>query len=200
MNRSDEELLAAFVAGEEEAFSALTGRHLKTVYSFVMRFVGDSQDAEDITQETFLKAWKSAKQYREDASKFKTWVLRIARNSAIDHLRKRKHVPFSQFDTEDGHNVLVETVPDTESLPEELFAKLQDAEVVQKALEELSPDAREIMLLHYTNGLTFLEIGEMLGEPQNTVKSRHHRAIINLRKILGSYGGKSTRASGTDVY
>ena len=200
MNRTDEELLAAFVAGDEEAFSTLTGRHLKTVYSFAMRFVGDSNEAEDIVQETFLKSWKSAGQYKEEASKFKTWVLRVARNTAIDHLRKRKHIPFSQFDTEDGHNVLVETVPDTESLPDEVVATFQDAQMVQEALAELSPDAREVVVLHYVNGLTFLEIGDMLGEPQNTVKSRHHRAIINLRKILGKKGIPGTGVPGADVY
>ena len=199
MDRTDEELLAAFVAGDEQAFSLLVERHLTTVYSFVVRFVGNAHDADDIVQETFVKAWKSAKQYREEASRFKTWVLHIARNAAIDHLRKRKYVPFSQFDTEDGHNMLVETVADTEALPDEAFAKLQDAEVVQEALAQLSPDAREILLLHYTNELTFLEIGEMLGEPQNTVKSRHHRAIISLRKILGQKNEKSTGPEGTDV-
>ena len=200
MDRTDEELLAAFVAGEEGAFSILTERYLKTVYSFVVRFVGDSNEAEDIVQETFLKAWKSASKYREEASKFKTWVLRVARNTAIDHLRKRKHVPFSQFDTEDGHNVLVETVPDTQSLPDELLATFQDAEMVQEALAQLSPDAREVVLLHYMNGLTFLEIGDMLGEPQNTVKSRHHRAIIHLRKILHQRGITGTGLAGSDVY
>ncbi len=186
MERSDEELLAAYVRGDEHAFTQLVERHLKTVYSFVVRCVGDEQDAEDIVQETFLKAWKNAKTYREEASKFKTWVLRIARNAAIDHLRKRKHVPFSAFDTDEGVNMLAETVPDTEALPDEQFAKAQDVELLNRALLTLPPEAREILLLHYTNGLTFLEIGEMLQQPQNTVKSRHHRAVLSLRKALST--------------
>ena len=184
MERSDEELMADFVAGDEEAFSQLVERHLKTVYSFVVRFVGNEHEAQDITQETFLKAWRAARTYRTEASKFKTWVLRIARNSAVDYLRKKKHIPFSQFDTAEGENVLIETTPDPAALPEELFAKAQDAQRLGAAVQQLAPDAREILLLHYTNGLTFLEIGELLGQPQNTVKSRHHRAILNLRKAL----------------
>lgn len=183
MDRSDEELVAAHVAGEEGAFAQLVGRHLKGVYSFTLRFIGDSQEAEDVVQETFLKAWKSARQYKPESSKFKTWLLRIARNSAIDYLRKRRHIAFSEFDTEGG-NVLAEVIPDQGELPEELFAKAQDAEALTKALRQLAPDAREILLLHYTNGLTFLQIGEMLGQPPNTVKSRHHRAILSLRKLL----------------
>ena len=186
MERSDEELLAAYLRGDEEAFSILVDRYLKVVYSFVVRFVGDEHDAEDIVQETFLKAWKSAKSYNESTSKFKTWVLRIARNSAIDHLRKRKQVPFSAFDTDEGLNMLAETVPDTAPLPDEEFAKAQDAESLNKAMQSLNPEAREILLLHYTSGLTFLEIGELLGQPQNTVKSRHHRAVLSLRKVLST--------------
>lgn len=184
MDKSDEELIADFVAGDEAAFTELVERHLKTVYSFVVRFVGNSHEAEDIVQETFLKAWKSASSYRTEASKFKTWVLRIARNTAIDHLRKKKHIPFSEFDNAEGQNVLAETVPDPEALQDVRFAKKQDAEAITEALQKLSPEAREIVLLHYTNGLTFQEIGDMLGRPHNTVKSRHHRAIINLRKLL----------------
>lgn len=185
--QSDEELLAAHIKGDEKAFEELIARHLKGVYSFVLRFVGDDAEAEDIVQETFVKAWRSAKQYRVESSKFKTWLLRIARNSAIDFLRKRKHIAFSEFENEQGQNVLAETVPDPAALPDELFASAQDAQALRNALQKLSPGAREILLLHYTNGLTFLEIGEMLGEPQNTVKSRHHRAVLQLRKILSTY-------------
>ena len=188
MDRTDEDLVAAYISGEEGAFSKLVERHLKTVYSFVIRFVGDPQEAEDIAQETFLKAWKSLKQYKVESSKFKTWILRIARNTAIDYLRKRKHIPFSEFETEDGQNILVETVPDSAELPDSLFAKLEDTATLSKAVAKLSPEAREVLLLHYTNGLTFLEIGEILGQPQNTVKSRHHRALLNLRTILERVG------------
>ncbi len=188
MDRTDEDLVAAYISGEEGAFSKLVERHLKTVYSFVIRFVGDAQEAEDIAQETFLKAWKSLKQYKVESSKFKTWILRIARNTAIDYLRKRKNIPFSEFETEDGQNILVETVPDTAELPDLLFAKLEDTATLSKAVAKLSPEAREVLLLHYTNGLTFLEIGEILGQPQNTVKSRHHRALLNLRTILERVG------------
>ncbi len=184
MDRTDEELIADFVEGNEEAFSTLVERHLKTVYSFVVRFVGNSEEAEDIVQETFLKAWKGAKQYRAEASKFKTWVLRIARNTAIDFLRKRKHIVFSEFENDEGQNVLAETVPDPHELPDEVFARIENADMLAKTIDKLSPEAREILLLHYTNGLTFLEIGEMLNEPTNTVKSRHHRAIQNLKKLL----------------
>jgi RNA polymerase sigma-70 factor (ECF subfamily) len=190
MDRNDEDLISAYLGGEEPAFAELTGRHLGGVYSFIARFVGNAEEADDITQETFLKAWKSLKKYDSRTSKFKTWLLRIARNSAIDFLRKKKHIPFSQFETEEGVNILTETVPDTEELPDALLIKLEDAEELHKTLEKLPPKAREILLLYYTNDLTFEDIGEMLGEPTNTVKSRHRRAIQLLRKIVAPNNSK----------
>lgn len=187
MDRSDEELIAAYVRGDETIFGTLVERHLGSVYSFVQQFVGDAQEAEDITQDTFVKAWKSALQYRVEVSKFKTWLLRIARNTAVDFLRKRKAIPLSYFDTDDGKNVLAETVEDTLELADELFAKTEDVTFVAKMLQTLPPDGREVLVLHYTNGLTFLEIGEMLSEPLNTVKSRHYRAVRQLRKSLAMH-------------
>ena len=145
---------------------------------------------EDIAQEVFLKTWKSIYRYNPESSKFKTWILRIARNTAIDYLRKRKHIPFSEFsstrDEEDGGgaNLLADVIPDPNPLPEELFARTEDAEMVIHSVEMLSPRHREVLTLHYTNHLTFEEIGRMLGQPTNTVKSRHHRALIALRTLL----------------
>ncbi len=186
--RTDEELIVAYCDdADEAAFAELVRRHLGTVYSFAVRFVGNEHEAEDITQETFLKAWKSIANYRVEASRFKTWVLRIARNTSIDYLRKKKHIVFSEFDTDAGQNVLTETVPDTNDLPDELFARVQDAEVVARALDTLQPKFKEVLLLHYTNHLTFDEIGLMLEESPNTVKSRHRRALQTLRVYLKDY-------------
>ena len=184
MERTDEELIAEFLSGDEKAFEELTARQLNTVYSFIYRLVGDTREAEDITQEVFLKAWKSLKKYNSETSRFKTWILRIARNAAIDYLRKRKYPVLSEFDDIEGHNVILETAADDTLLPDEIFAQGQDIEVLQKAVMELTPQHREILALHYTNHLTLEEIGRMLKEPHNTVKSRHRRALAALRKIL----------------
>jgi RNA polymerase sigma-70 factor, ECF subfamily len=191
-DRSDEELIAAYLKGEEAAFGQLTERHLRGVYSFALRLVGESAAAEDIAQETFLKAWKSLKKYNEASSKFKTWALRIARNTSIDYLRKKKHVPLSYFENEAGGNILAETVADKEELAPELLAKLDDAKELHRMLGELSPKHREILLLYYTNDATFEEIAELLGEPTNTVKSRHRRALTALRALIAPNGNGGT--------
>ncbi len=189
MDKSDEELIAEYLAGERGAFDELTARHLKGVYSFALRFLGSKEEAEDIAQETFVKAWSNLSHYAPQKSSFKTWILRIARNASIDFLRKKKHVPLSQFEHE-GENVLAETVPDTGALPEELFAKEESSAALARALEMLPPRHRDLFILYYTNELTFEEIGQLLGEPANTVKSRHRRALLVLRKHLNKDRGR----------
>jgi RNA polymerase sigma-70 factor (ECF subfamily) len=184
MEQSDEELIREYLRGDEAAFGELTARHLKTVYSFAYRFVGNADAAEDIAQDTFLKAWKSLKKYRPETSKFKTWLLRIARNTAIDSLRKRKMIAFSAFENEAGVNTLAETIPDENLLPDALFANQQDAQKVAECVAQLSPKYREVLALYYTNHLTFDEIGTLLGKPTNTVKSQHRRGLIALRALL----------------
>ncbi len=169
---------------EEKKFDELVRQHLKAVYSFAYRFVGDAHEAEDIVQETFLKAWKNFGNYKAEMSQFKTWLMHIARNTAIDHLRKKKHIAFSEFTNDEGDNSFVDTLADTEELPEELLACAEDTKVLTDALDKLSPPSREVLILHYTNSMTFEEIGAILGKSMNTVKSRHRRAIAVLRKNL----------------
>lgn len=182
MEQSDHELVTIYLQGDDAALPTLVARHLKPVLNFVYRLVGNRADAEDITQETFFKAWKNLKKYHNDKS-FKTWIYTIAHNTAIDALRKRKEVVFSQFETEDG-NALVDTLPDPEPLPNELFARIGDAENIDRVLKELPSAAREVVILRYHEDLTFDEIGRILDKPLHTVKSQHRRALIALKKLL----------------
>ncbi|MFZ1075088.1 MAG: sigma-70 family RNA polymerase sigma factor [Minisyncoccia bacterium] len=181
MDASDEELIAEYLAGREESFAVLVQRHVKGVYSFIARSVGE--EADDIVQETFFRAWKNLKSYDSAEAKFKTWLMRIARNATIDYLRKKKPALFSAFENDEGESFLLDT-PDTEPLPDELVARANDAREVQTVLEGLSPAYREVLLLRYMNQLTFEEISAVLGMPANTVRSRHHRGLAQLRKRL----------------
>ncbi len=191
MPETDEDLVAVYLArGNEDVFAELVKRHLSGVYSFALGLVGQEFAAEDITQEVFLKAWKNIRRYDSTLSKFKTWLLRIARNTCIDYLRKRKSIPFSELaspyadDGADTAALFAERIPDPDPLPDEILAQAESAEAVVRAVEQLSPRQREVLTLHYTEHLTFEEIGHVLGQPTNTVKSRHHRALAALRGIL----------------
>jgi len=160
-------------------------QHLKPVYSFVFRFSKNESEASDITQEVFIKIWKNLNKFDPEKN-FKAWIFTIARNTAIDHIRKNKDIAFSKLDAqfEEDEKTFEETLPDIEPLPDEIFMKKELGGEVERALAKIRPDFREIILLHYVEGLTFEEIGKIVGKPLNTVKSHHRRALNILRKLI----------------
>lgn len=188
MQRNDQQIIADYLNGDEEAITLLIDRYLKSIFNFTYRLVGKPEDAEDITQETFLKMWRNIKKYRQGEN-FKTWLFTIARNTAIDWLRKKKSVAFSDFSAHDGendedYNSFAESLIDPEPLPDEIFVKAEEKAFLENSLSKLSLINRETLLLYYNEHFTFDEIGKILGKSLNTVKSRHRRALMELRKIL----------------
>ncbi len=183
MERSDIELVDAHMGGDTESFEILVLRYGKSVYAFATHLVGNAAEAEDVTQETFIKAWRHLDKFDIEKN-FKTWLFAIAKNSAFDTLRKKRTIPFSRFEDESGNNMLLETLTDPEPIPDEIFAKLEAADALHDALPKLSPDMRAVLSLYYGEELTFREIGEILGKPLDTVKSQHRRACIMLAKLL----------------
>lgn len=163
----------------------IINRHLKSVYNFIYRLTNDQDATEDIVQETFIKVWKK---FKEDKN-LKPWIFKVARNTAVDYLRKRKNVLFSEIDSKnDYENSTVggfeEKIEDLEPLPDEIFQRKELAEELNRALEKIRSDFREIVFLHYVENLTFQEISEIIDKPINTVKSWHRRAIISLQKFF----------------
>ena len=183
MERNDEQLIAAYLEGEERALDELVRRNMKIIYNFVFRFVGNVGDAEDITQEVFVKVWRHVKNFHAEAN-FRTWLFTIAHRTAIDWLRKRRRLVFSDMNSKDGEYVFEEMIADTEPLPDELFARAEDKTFVEALFMQLSPGYREVLYLHYYEELTFDAIGSILGKPLNTVKSQHRRALIAIRKLI----------------
>jgi len=143
----------------------------------------NKQAAEDITQETFIKVWKKIKKYNPDKN-FKTWLFTIARNTAIDWLRKKRNLVFSNFENNEGENYLENELVDPNPLPDKILTQTEDQEFVEKLLQQLAPIYREVLILRYNNDLTFEEIAEILDKPLDTVKSQHRRALIILRKLI----------------
>lgn len=182
-NCSDEQLILSYLNGEKESLELLVKWYLKPIYSFVYRYVGNAQDAEDITQEVFIKIWRNLKKFDQQKS-FKTWIFAIAKNASIDWLKKKKTVPFSSFENREGKNALVESLVDPAPLPNEILERAGVVEILNLAIERLSPQYRMVLFLRYNDHFTFREISESLEEPLNTVKSRHRRALILLRKYL----------------
>ncbi len=182
-NCPDEQLIAAYLKGDEKALGILIKRYLKPIYSFVYRYIGSASQAEDITQEVFVKMWRHLKKFDKKKS-FKTWIFSIAKNASIDFLRKKKALPFSEFENEKGDNFLIDSFVDFAPLPDELFQQENLASLSSSAIEKLSPKYRMVLFLRYNDHFTFREIADSLDEPLETIKSRYRRGLILLREIL----------------
>ena len=184
MKKTDEELIAEYLKGNEESFKELLTRYTKPLYFFAYRMTGKPDASEDIVQDTCLKVWKTISKYKTGNNTFKSWIFTIARNTVIDYLRKKRMPVVSDFDMEDGRNYLMETVSDTETIPESLIEKAEQKNMLNDALQHLSQTEREILTLHYQEEMTFDTIGEALNKPPNTVKSTHRRALTKLQKYI----------------
>ena len=180
---SETELIIRAQDGDAVAFESLVRTHIDGVYSFVLRYLGNSEEADDATQETFLKAWRSLGRF--DARKpLRPWLFAIAKNAATDITRKRRGIAFSKLDNEDDSRTFAESVPDTEPLPDELFESKESRERVSRGVAELPPRERAIISLRYEQGFSFDEIGKVLKMLPTTVRSVHHRALAKLRTLL----------------
>lgn len=184
MEQSDQELIKAYLDGEEVAFNKIVKRYLSYVYSFAYRLSGNKDEAEDITQDTFFKVWKNLKNYSGETAGFKTWLSHIARNTAIDYLRKKKPVLFSDFETEAGDNFLTGSIADSLLLPDQLAMDRENEAVLEEAIKKLPLIYREVVVLYHGSNLSLNEVSEFLGLPVNTVKSRYRRATDLLKKII----------------
>lgn len=183
-NYSDEQLVTKYLKGDEKAFEILIKRYLKPIFNFAFRFVGNSEDAQDVTQEVFIKVWRHLKKFDKN-KKFKTWIFTIAKNTCLDWLRKKQIIPFSELKYSGDNKFFIENIPDNHSLLNGLLERMDLENFLNKALEKLSPEYRMVLFLRYNNQLRFREIAEILEKPLNTVKSYHQRALILLRNFLG---------------
>jgi RNA polymerase sigma-70 factor (ECF subfamily) len=133
----------------------------------------------------FLKVWKNIKNFDIEKS-FKTWIYSIAKNTSIDYLRKRKDVPISVFDSDDGGNMIEDTLIDEGLKPDEIFLLSQNKIHIEKVLEELSIVQKQVVLLKYMNEMSLSEVAEIMKIPLDTAKSHHRRAIIKMRNSVNA--------------
>lgn len=181
---NDAALVAAALAGDGGAFEALVERYAAPVYKFAYGYVRVGADAEDIAQEAFVRAWRNLKRY--DASKsFKTWLFTIAKNAALDAIKKRKPMLFSQIaDEEDALDALLEGRQSAGELPDAAFDRSVTQADLSRLLHALPPAYRTVLSMRYYGSLKFREIAKELGEPIDTIKSRHRRGLALMRKLL----------------
>jgi RNA polymerase sigma-70 factor (ECF subfamily) len=181
MENDDEYLIKEYLDGNQNSFKLLVEKYTPSIYNFSIRFVGGDY-VNDIVQDVFIKVWKNIKKFDNKKSGFKTWIFTITRNTITDYLRKKKMVLFSSLDEDEvsfGDNIKDEII-----LPDEALIKLQDKELLNKLLDDLHANYREVLILYYQEEMTFSEIGKLIDKPLNTVKSYHRRALIKLRELV----------------
>jgi RNA polymerase sigma-70 factor (ECF subfamily) len=170
--------------GDANAFEYLVAAYEKNVYNLALRMTGNPDDAEDMAQEAFLKAYDSLESFRGD-SKFSVWLYRIVSNVCLDFLRKKKKRPSFSLSTEDDDGEETELeLPDLRNLPEDELERKLTRDAVRRGLAQLSEDSRQILLLREIQGLSYEEIGQTLGLEPGTVKSRIFRARKKLCAFL----------------
>jgi len=198
---ADAELMARIAAGDESALGTIYDRHGDVVYGSVLRFLGDRQAAEEVVQDAFLAIWREAGRYDAETGNAAGWLLRIARNRAIDRLRAAARRPvvmdLAGFTAGTATNGALERVMASGRLPvgtvdpgpEDLITQRWSQAVVRTALSAMPDLERRALELAYDEDLTQVEIGVRLGWPLGTVKSRTRRALATLRTVLEGVPG-----------
>ena len=184
MGRSDEELVEACQAGEASAFDVLVARWEDKIRGAAYRFLGSEEEAKDVAQEAFLKAYRALGSFKREA-RFSSWLYQIATNLCRDRLRRRRtRAAVSLQELEETGPVIVETRPGAH----EQLQQLDLARLVRRAVHALPEEQREVVILKEYEGLTFVEIAQALDVPVSTVKTRLYRGLGQLRLRLEREG------------
>jgi RNA polymerase sigma-70 factor, ECF subfamily len=182
---SDWELVQRARQGDRDAFRELVERYQRRIAALALGFVRSREDALDIVQETFTKAYQSLDRFKGD-SQFYTWVYRIAYNLCVDHRRREAKQPLVSIDTDASGEDRQLPLPD-QTHDDQPFERVRDAEIGQRvrdAIAGLTPDHRAVILLREVEGLSYEEISQVLECPKGTVMSRLHYARRQLQARL----------------
>jgi RNA polymerase sigma-70 factor, ECF subfamily len=191
---TDESLASGFQGGDERAFEALVDRYYRPLYHFAYRLLGHAEDAEDATQDAFVQIYRALPAAHLDLP-LRPWLYRILRNRCLDLLKLRRSVSFADLSNGDVDEVAGPAVVDGNPLPDELAERADLQRLLTAAIAALAPPYREVVALRYTADLQFGEIADVLGLPENTVKTRFQRAKPVLRHALRDLAARATADS-----
>jgi RNA polymerase sigma-70 factor, ECF subfamily len=186
MTVTDEELVARSVAGDNESFDQLILRWERPIYALAYRTIGREDDARDVTQEAFLRAFRALPGFKGQA-KFSSWLYRITLNLCRDWARKQRRTPVVQAPEGDGLELAAATPSATESA-EDRVARRDMGRHVARAMQALPDEQRSAIILKEYHGLTFQEIADLQGCPLSTVKTRLYQGLSVLRRELERRG------------
>jgi RNA polymerase sigma-70 factor (ECF subfamily) len=187
MSSTDEELVARSQGGDMDSFNQLVMRWERPIYALAYRTIGREEDARDVCQETFLRAFRALKGFKGQA-KFSSWLYRIALNLCRDWIRRERRQPVAQAPEGVDLVELASLATPTETI-EDLVARKEISQAVARVMATLPDDQRTAIILKEYHGLTFQEIADMLDCPLSTVKTRLYQGLSVLRRQLDRTGG-----------
>ena len=186
MTSTDEELVARSIGGDTESFNELILRWERPIYALAYRTIGREEDARDVCQETFLRAFRALPGFRGQA-KFSSWLYRITLNLCRDWMRRERRAPFVQV-PEDSDPVEMAAAAEPSEAIEDLVARRDLTRIVERVMTRLPEEQRTAIVLKEYHGLTFQEIAELVGCPLSTVKTRLYQGLAVLRRELAKEG------------
>jgi len=182
-------LVRRCVAGDAAAWEEIVQKYHRRIYNICYRFAGSANDAEDLTQEVFIKMYRTLNTYDVERGAFMTWVTTMTRNLLVDHFRKTKNerITDSLEATPSEHEdamPLSERIPDQGPTPDAGVQSRETSEAVHQALQKLSPELREAVILRDLQDMDYRQIATVLRVPEGTVKSRINRGRAELARLL----------------
>jgi RNA polymerase sigma-70 factor (ECF subfamily) len=178
----DHSLVSRCLGGEQAAWEELVRLHTRHVYAMCYRFTGSASEAQDLTQEVFLRVFKTIKTFRSVEGSFGTWLARVTRNLLIDHYRRTRQDRVT--DSIEEQLPMEEEGAAAAARPDQALAGREASEILQATLQKLSPDLREAVILRDLQEMEYREIAAVLGIPEGTVKSRINRGRAELARLL----------------
>jgi len=176
-------LVTRCLSGDETAWEQLVRVHTRHVYALCYRFTGSGAESQDLTQEVFVRVFRTLKSFRSTEGSFGTWLTRVTRNLLIDHYRRTRQERVTDS-IEDQLPSLEQEGSGLGMRPDQALAGREASEILQAALQKLSPDLREAVILRDLQEMEYREIAEVLGIPEGTVKSRINRGRAELARLL----------------
>ena len=169
--------------GDERAFAIIVRMYQTPVFNYILRLTGDRSLAEELTQEVFLRVFRTIKTFRSTEGSFGTWLARVTRNLLIDHYRRTRQERVTDS-IEEQLPMLEEAGAAASARPDQGVAGREASEILQATLQKLSPDLREAVILRDLQEMEYREIADVLGIPEGTVKSRINRGRAELARLL----------------
>jgi len=177
----DEKLVERCLQGDDAAWESIVTSYTRRLYNLSYRYTNRRDEAEDLTQEIFIKIYQNLKTYRSESGSFQNWILKVGRNLIIDHYRQsRRYQQVGGSDELETINVKDEKSPN----PQRSAEQLEAAKFLMDGLQSLAPELKEAVILRDLEGMAYQELADLLGIPEGTVKSRINRGRLELTKLL----------------